>query len=158
MNEPEQLDFPESHGEDATASLGDSFDSIEDFPDWEWSAEETLAMMNEEYQWRHDRAEQDIADIRRIVCEAIYHPERVGEHDYLFSDAERWLYIFKAMLCIAFGWYALDKHGEFPDEVDLGTITSSRDGYGWSASWAVVGYGLFKNWFVSVREDSDSSF
>jgi hypothetical protein len=74
-------------------------------------------------------------------------------NNYCLNRWERWFYTLKVFICLAigrkrhFGWRCTP--------VEVGTIRSHQDGYGWSATWICVGYGLFRNWGYEITSDGD---
>lgn len=67
----------------------------------------------------------------------------------------RWFYAFKAWWCLKANW-----EGQMPDcdTVNAAILESHQDGYGWSATWLVVGQGLFTNWEAEIMHDSECTY
>lgn len=64
-------------------------------------------------------------------------------------------YTFKAWWCLKANW-----EGQMPDcdTVNVCTMESRQDGYGWDATWLVVGQGIFSNWEAEIMHDSETTY
>jgi len=68
---------------------------------------------------------------------------------------ERWFYTAKSIFCVIFRLIQKEKHGKYPDHVEVSTIYCNQLYAGWEGCWLQVGHGIFSNWFFSVETDGD---
>jgi hypothetical protein len=116
-------------------------------------------IINEEKLIAEWRAEERVGhgrDIRRGLLLSLKHRCKDDEN-FTLTRLERWFYIAKAWYCALVGRGWTEKHGQYPDEVEVSTLYSVKTYGGWEAAWFIVGHGLFRNWYVSINRDGDTN-
>lgn len=80
--------------------------------------------------------------------------ERCNCSDACLRRYQRWFYTVKCLICMTLGRVY---HGKdpYPDSITVGYFRQHRDGWGWSADWVEVGWGLFTGWWYRLEHDGE---
>lgn len=156
-NEPTEDDINELFG-DSDRPEGVSWH------EWDAMRQDPLFRANEDRMMAECYYEMELME-RQEIRDALEKGLRNGKHPLPEYDDEwpdmplweQWFHFIKAVFCFAFGWGPMEHHGYYPDEIDIHT-ESTGDAYNWDSRTVVVGKGIFRNWFVTVRADGDSSY
>lgn len=136
--------------------------------DWRdrWEDDIPLEHRKELDQWYYDEAREEREEIGRGLNMALFGKSAAQEgpaplpscqesDDYM-PQWKRWAYFIKAMLCYAFGLFGHSGYDYI--EVVTTQYTGSPHGWSWSARYVIVGEGLFRNWFIDLIHDGESSY
>lgn len=103
--------------------------------------------------WEMDELQAYYAHVRTGM-RAAWQQRGKDEDNYALTWLERWWYLFKLWICVAFE--LTDSGPEaYPEAIEMACYHHAKLYAGWEADWIRVGHGIFTGWWFDLHHDGE---